>query len=62
VHGKLLVDSEDRFAMVLERVRQRTLTPSLADCTIVPNTSSKRQGAIAGIIHHLVNTWAPSVR
>ena len=48
--------------MVLERVRQRTLTPSLADCKIVPNTSSKRQAAIAGIIHHLINTWAPSVR
>ena len=62
VRSTLLVDSEDRFAMVLDRVRQRTLTPSLADCKIVPNTSSRRQAAIAGIIHHLINTWAPSVR
>jgi N-acetylglucosamine repressor len=47
---------------VLERVKQRTLTASLADCVIVATKSSKRQGAIAGIIHHLTNSWAPSIR
>jgi len=62
VHGTLLVAAEDRFAQVLERVRQRTLTASLADCTIVPTRLSKRQGAIAGIMHHLTNTWAPPFR
>jgi N-acetylglucosamine repressor len=62
VHGTLLVAAEDRFALVLERVRQRTLTASLADCTIVPTRLSKRQGAIAGIMHHLTNTWAPPFR
>ena len=62
VHGTLLVAAEDRFAHVLERVRQRTLTASLADCTIVPTRLSKRQGAIAGIMHHLTNTWAPPFR
>ena len=62
VHGVLLAGSPDRFARVLERVRQRTLTASLADCTIVATKSSKRQGAIAGIIHHLTHAWAPTLR
>jgi N-acetylglucosamine repressor len=62
VHGRLLAASPERFARVLERVKQRTLTASLADCTIVATKSSKRQGAVAGIIHHLTNSWAPSIR
>ncbi len=62
VHGTLLAGSPERFAPVLERVRQRTLTASLADCTIKPTRSSKRQGAVAGIIHHLTHAWAPAIR
>ena len=62
VHGGLLAGSPERFAPVLERVRQRTLTASLADCTIKPTRSSKRQGAVAGIIHHLTQAWAPVIR
>ena len=62
VHGRLLPGSPERFAPVLERVRQRTLTASLADCTITPTRSSKRQGAVTGIIHHLTEAWAPAVR
>jgi len=62
VHGTLLVGSKERFARVLERVKQRTLTASLADCTILATRSSKRQAAIAGIMHHLTNAWAPSLR
>jgi len=62
VHGVLLAGSEDRFARVLERVKQRTLTASLADCTILATRSSKRQAAIAGIMHHLTNAWGPSIR
>jgi len=62
VHGTLLAGSEERFARVLERVRQRTLTASLADCTILATRSSKRQAAIAGIMHHLTNACAPTVR
>jgi N-acetylglucosamine repressor len=61
VHGELLAGAPERFARVLERVRQRTLTASLADCTIVATKSSKRQGAVAGIIHHLTNACAPSL-
>lgn len=62
VHGALLARSPERFARVLERARQRTLTASLADCSIVATRSSKRQGAVAGIMHHLTNAWAPHVR
>ncbi|NBW97047.1 MAG: ROK family transcriptional regulator [Planctomycetia bacterium] len=61
VHGTLLAGSPERFARVLERVRQRTLTAALADCTIVATKSSKRQGAVAGIIHHLTNACAPTL-
>jgi len=62
VHGTLLAGHAERFDRVRERVRQRALTASLADCRIVPTRSSKRQGAIAGIIHHLTHAWAPSIR
>ena len=62
VHSTLVAGSEERFARVLERVKHRTLTASLADCTIVAARSSKRQGAIASIMHHLTNTWAPAIR
>lgn len=61
VHGTLLVADEERFARVLELVKKRTLTASLADCTIVPTKSSKRQAAIAGIVHHLTSEWAPAI-
>ena len=60
--GTLLVDCKDRFDQVLERVKQRTLTASLAECVIVPTRSSKRQGAVAGIMHRLTNAWAPAIR
>ena len=61
VHGTLLVTNEERFARVLELVKNRTLTASLAECTIVPTKSSKRQAAIAGIVHHLTSEWAPAI-
>jgi N-acetylglucosamine repressor len=62
VHGTLLAGSEERFSLVLERVRHRALTASLADCTISATKSSKRKGAVAGIVHHLTQTWAPLIR
>jgi predicted NBD/HSP70 family sugar kinase len=62
VHGTLLASSPDRFDRVLEEVRQRTLTAALADCTIRATRSSKRQGAIAGIIRKLTQGWAPAIR
>lgn len=61
VYGTLLAGAPERFARVLERVRQHTLTASLADCTIVATKSSKRQGAVACIIHHLTDACAPKL-
>jgi len=61
VHGTLLVGHAGRFARVIERVRARALGASLADCTIVPTRSSKREGAVAGIIHALTDACAPAV-
>jgi predicted NBD/HSP70 family sugar kinase len=61
VHGQLLVGNPERFERILDRVRQRTLTASLADCAIHATRSSKRQGAVAGIIHQFTNAWAPSL-
>lgn len=61
VHGRLLVERKERFDLVLERVRQRTLTPLLAECTIIPTRSSKRQGAIAGIMHWLTEARTPAL-
>lgn len=61
VHGMLFKASNDLFSEVVERAKQRTLTPSLADCRIIQARGSKRQGAIAGIIHHLTHSWAPSI-
>lgn len=62
VHGRLLAGSPNRFERVLDRVQQRALTASLADCAIHATRSSKRQGAVAGMIHHLTTAWAPSLR
>ncbi len=62
VHGRLLAGSPERFAKVIERVRQRALTASLADCTIRKSSASCTQGAVAGIIYHFTQSWAPSVR
>lgn len=62
VHGALVAGAPERFARVLERVRSRTLSASLDDCSIVSTRSSKRQGAVAGIIDQLTSDWAPSIR
>jgi N-acetylglucosamine repressor len=56
VHGRLLIQHKERFDYVLERVRQRALTPLLAECTIIPTRSSKRQGAIAAIMRRVTES------
>lgn len=61
VHGRLLASNPERFERVLDRVKQRTLTASLADCAIHTTRSSKRQGAVAGIIHQLTSACAPTL-
>ncbi|MFM9058199.1 MAG: ROK family protein [Planctomycetaceae bacterium] len=62
VHNRLLAADSERFARVLDRVRQRALTAALAECSIVAARSGKLEGAVAGIIHHLTTAWGPTVR
>ncbi|SFH93056.1 ROK family transcriptional regulator [Planctomicrobium piriforme] len=61
VHGLLFTAADDLFSRVIERTRQRALTPALAECRIVQARGSKRQGAIAGILQHLTQSWAPTL-
>ena len=59
VHGKLLEAQEGLFERLLERVRRRALAPSFSRCRIVQARGSKRQGALAAIVHHLMDSMAP---
>ena len=61
VHGRMFELRDDLFASVVETTRQRTLKPSHEDCRIVQARGSKRQGAIAGMIHHLTDSLGPHV-
>ncbi len=61
VHGRLFEADDWVFPRVVEWVRRRTLKPSLADCQIKQARGSKRQGAVAGMIHHLTDNWAPAI-
>ena len=59
VHGRLLEAQEGLFEHLLERVRRRALAPAFARCRIIQARGSKRQGALAGIVHHLMDSLAP---
>jgi N-acetylglucosamine repressor len=61
LHGRLFEATDLLFDQVVERARQRSLIPAFADCTIRKARGSKRQGAIAGIVHHVTESWAPSI-
>jgi N-acetylglucosamine repressor len=61
VHGRLFDSDDNVFSRMVARAKERTLRPSFEDCQVLQARASKRQGAIAGVIHHLTNSWAPSV-
>lgn len=61
VHGALFAAADQLFSQVLERTCDRALEPSLSECRIVQARGSKRQAAIAGIIQHLTQSWAPTL-
>ncbi len=61
VHGRLLDAADDLFDRVVERVKVRALKPSFADCNVRKARGSKRQGVIAGVVHHLTASWAPTL-
>jgi len=59
VHARLFEAQDGLFAQLLDRLARRALRPSLADCRILQARASKRQGALAGIVHHLMESTAP---
>jgi N-acetylglucosamine repressor len=61
VHGRLFEADESLFAHMVEQASRRTLRPSFADCRILPVTTHKYQGAVAGIIQHLTCAIAPAL-
>ncbi len=62
IHGQLFDADEGLFARVLEQTRERALAPSYADCQIIRARGSKRQGAVAGAIQHLMDSVVPDLR
>lgn len=61
VHGVLFDATDHLFSDMLKRTQSRALGPSLAECRIVQARGSKRQAAIAGMIQHLTQSWAPTL-
>lgn len=51
IYGRLLDARPDLFDRLLERVRSRTLGPSLADCEVVRARGNKRLGVVAAAGH-----------
>jgi len=51
IYGRLLDAKPDLFERLLERVRTRTLGPSLADCEVVRARGNKRLGVVAAAGH-----------
>jgi N-acetylglucosamine repressor len=44
---------------MIEHTSKRALGPAFADCHIIRARGSKRQGAVAGIIQHLIDSIVP---
>jgi N-acetylglucosamine repressor len=61
IHGQIFDADEHLFGRVLEETRTRALSPAFADCRIVRAKGSKRQGAVASIIQHLMDSVVPNV-
>ncbi len=59
IHSRLLQASEPLFDRMVGAARKRALGPSFADCRIVQSRGSKRQGAVAAIIEHLLSGLVP---
>lgn len=59
IHSRLLGASDLLFDRMIASARRRALGPSIADCRIVQARGSKRQGAVAAIIEHLLSGMVP---
>jgi N-acetylglucosamine repressor len=61
VHGRQFAAHPEFFDRLVELTRQRTLGPAFSACRVVEARGSKKQGAIAGIVHHLTSSLAPGL-
>lgn len=61
IHGTLFSATPDLFQQMVDRTATKALGPSLAECRIVLARGSKRQGAVAGIVQHVTQSWAPTL-
>jgi len=59
LHGRLFDLSDDFFGRLVEEVRRRALRPLFAECRFARAGGNKRQGAVAAILDHLIESWAP---
>ena len=62
IHSRLFLVSDSRFDAVRAALDRLGLAASVADCRVERTRSSKEQAAIAGIIHEITQTWAPTLR
>jgi predicted NBD/HSP70 family sugar kinase len=62
LHGQVF-DADDRLLpRLLEQTSKRALAPSFKDCRVIRAQGSLRQGAVAGIIEHLIESVVPELR
>lgn len=61
IHSPLFDLDATLLDRVIERTGRRALPPSFAECRIIRAEGTKRQGAVAGIIQHVMDTVAPEV-
>jgi N-acetylglucosamine repressor len=61
IHSPLFDVDATLLSRVVEQAGRRALPPSLAECRILRAEGTKRQGAVAGIIQHVMDAVAPEV-
>ncbi len=61
IYSKLLDVHEDFFSSTIELTGKRALKKPFKDCRIIRVKGGKCDGAIAGVIHHLTKSLAPSL-
>ena len=61
VCASLLDAAPDALAQLTEYVSRRTLAPLMKNCRVLRAKGDTRQGAVAGIIHHLTHALAPDM-
>ena len=59
LHARIFDLSDDLFPSLLAEVRRRSLRPTFAECRFVRANVNKQQGAVAAILDHLIESWAP---